>query len=261
MKKRSVERILADFEARFLWHDTVNSGTLVDLSENGMLITTAACPPMRARFEVTIPLEDEVLKIPVKVRRVVKKENVYEAVGLEVINPPRRYLEFIGALRWKMIQGAGISGQTMRLYVCRKCSHLSFDDAPMHCPICSSTIEYFERALHPLKKARDSAELSDMEKKHIPSISFSKSEEHIDARIHVGEIEHEMSAEHRISFIDIYLSSPMLNKKCVSRVTFACERMRPSATLRFSCPDASMIKVVGRCTAHGSWLGNASLHV
>ena len=259
MKKRSVERIPSNLDAEFIWSERVNSGSLADISENGMLINTSTCPPMRAKFEVSIPVGDEILKVPVKVRRVTKKDNVYDSVGLEVLNPPRKYLEFISELRWKQIKGIATNGQIVKLYVCRMCNHISFDHAPLVCPICNSTIESFEKAPDAIKRPDNFAELSEFEKKHIPSIRISRQQEIIDAFITVGEIEHSMDLEHHISFIDCYYNSSQIKRECISRVNFSCERMCPSTTLRFHRVHDGVLTVISNCNAHGNWLAKATI--
>ena len=237
----------------------MNSGSLVNISENGMLISTSMCPPIRAKFEVSIPIGDEVLKVPVKVRRETKKDNVYDSVGLEVLNPPKKYLEFISDLRWEQIRGIKMNGQIIKLYVCRLCNHISFDHAPIICPICNSTIDSFEKAPDAIKRPDNFAELSEFEKMHVPSIRISRHQACINAFIRVGEIEHPMDSEEHISYIDCYYNSSQINKKCISRVSFSCERMHPSTILRFNSVHEGVLTVISSCNAHGNWLAKATV--
>jgi desulfoferrodoxin-like iron-binding protein len=213
---------------------------------------------MRARFEVTIPFEGDVLKVPVKVRRLLKRENAYEAIGLEIINPPKKYLDFINALRWKQIKGIAENGEIIKLYICRECKHISFDHAPMNCPICSSTIDSFEKAPDAIKRPIDFTELSVTEKKHIPVITTSRADGYIDAHITIGEIAHEMDIDNHITFIDLYYNAPLLNKKCISRVSFNCEKMQPMATLRFDDMEEGVLTVISCCSTHGNWLAETN---
>jgi desulfoferrodoxin-like iron-binding protein len=258
MKKRSVERIPAGLKAEFFWSDKINSGTVADLSENGMLVNTRTCPPLRAKLDLTILLEEDVLNIPVKVRRLVKKDNYYDAFGAEIMNPPKKYLDFVTSLRWKHIKGLTTNGQVIKVYVCKVCHHISFDHAPVTCPICSSTIESFEKAPEAIKRPDNFAELSEFEKKHVPVIKLSKEDRFIDAHIKVGEIEHGMDVDHHISFIDVYYAAPLINKKCVSRVSFNCDRMQPATSLRFDYVNAGVLTVISRCNVHENWLAKAS---
>ena len=259
MKKRSVERIPANLRAEFIWSEKLNTGSIADLSEKGVLFKTVICPPLKANFDLNISVEDDVLKVPVKVRRLVKKDRSYEAVGLEILNPPQKYLDFVSDLRWERIRGIKTNGQIIKLYVCKACHHISFDHAPIHCPICSSTIESFEKAPEAIKRPDDFSELSEFEKNHIPVIKIIKENGYINAHIKVGEIEHGSDIDDHISFIDIYYNSPFIHKKCISRVNFNCEKMHPSASLRFNNESKGVLTVVSKCSAHGNWLARASI--
>ncbi|MBI4683016.1 MAG: PilZ domain-containing protein [Nitrospirae bacterium] len=257
MKKRTVERIPANLKAEFFWSDKINSGSVTDLSENGMLVNTTACPPLRAKFDISIPLKNDVVKLPVKVRRILKNDSIYDAIGLEILNPPKQYLDFVSSLRWEQIKGFKTSGQIIKLYICKVCHHISFDHAPINCPICSATIESFERAPEAIKRPDNFAELSEFEKKHIPAIKIMKEDGYINVHVKVGEIEHGMDFDDHISFIDLYYNDPFINKKCVSRITFNCAKMHPSNTVRFNNVNEGVLTVISNCSAHGNWLAKA----
>ena len=259
MKKRAVERVPANLKAEFSWCDKVNSATVADLSENGMCINTQTCPPVRARFDVVIPMENDVLKIPVKVRRLVKKDNTFDAIGVEISNPPRRYLDFVDSLRWRQLKGITTGGQVIKLFICNVCHHISFDHAPINCPICSATIESFEKAPEAIKRADNFAGLTEFEKKHIPVIKISKSNGYIDVNVTIGEIEHGMDIDDHITFIDFYFNDAALSKKCISRINFNCDKiLYPSTTLRFNDENTGVLTVISNCIAHGNWLAKAS---
>jgi hypothetical protein len=51
--------------------------------------------PLPPVFEVHIPLEAEVLKVLVKVVRFIESNDFYEGMGVELLNIPRKYLEFV----------------------------------------------------------------------------------------------------------------------------------------------------------------------
>jgi hypothetical protein len=46
-----------------------------------------------------LPLKNEVLELPVKVKRVVKSERFYETMGVEVLNPPDKYFQIVKHFR------------------------------------------------------------------------------------------------------------------------------------------------------------------
>ena len=253
MKKRAVERIPANLKAEFFWSDKINSGHVVDLSENGFLVKTDSCPAIRSKFDLNINLEDDVLKIPVKVRRIV---NTDDAIGVEIVDPPQQYLDYVNELRWERIKGIKISGQIIKLYVCQVCHHISFDHAPVNCPICSSTIESFEKAPDAIKRPDDFSEISEFEKKHIPVIKIAKENGVINAHI---QVDHEMNVDNHISYIDFYFNAPFIHKKCISRISFNCEKMHPSATVRFDDATQGVLTVISNCCAHGNWLAKVNL--
>jgi desulfoferrodoxin (superoxide reductase-like protein) len=259
MKKRAVERISANLKAEFFWSDKINSGHVLDLSENGFLIKTDLCPAIKAKFDLNINLPDDILKIPVKVRRIIKNDNNYDAIGVEIVNPPEEYLQYVDTLRWERIKGIKTNGQIVKLYVCKACHHIAFDHAPVNCPICSSTIESFEKAPDAIKKPDNFSELSEFEKKHIPVIKIMKEDGYINAHVTVGEIDHKMNIDDHISHIDFYYNAPFINKKCISRFSFNCEKMHPSATIRFDNVIPGVLTVISNCSAHGNWLSKANL--
>lgn len=259
MKKRAVERIPASLKAEFFWGDKTNAGHILDLSEKGFLVKTDSCPVLRAKFDLSINLEDDVLNIPVKVRRIIKNDNLYDAMGVEILHPPKEYLEYVDALRWERIKGAKANGQIIKLYVCKACHHIAFDHAPVNCPICSSTIENFERAPEAIKKPDNFSELSEFEKKHIPVINVLKGNGCVNAHVMVGEISHGMNIDDHITYIDFYYNAPFINKKCISRLSFNCEKMHPSATVCFDNASQGVLTVISNCSAHGNWLSKVTL--
>jgi hypothetical protein len=105
MKKRAYERISVDMKTDFFWSDQLNVGAVANLSENGLLVRTDACPPLRAKFDLNLPVEGDILKIPVKVRRLVENDQDTEAIGVEILDPSEEYLNFVSTLRWNQIKG------------------------------------------------------------------------------------------------------------------------------------------------------------
>ncbi|MEW6600924.1 MAG: desulfoferrodoxin family protein [Nitrospirota bacterium] len=259
MKKRASERLAANLKADFFWSDKINSACIVDLSENGFLVKTDSCPSMKTKFDLNITLTSGTLKIPVKVRRIVRNNNNCEAVGVEILTPPQEYLEYVESVRWGKIKGVTKNGQIIKLYVCSTCHHISFDHAPLNCPICSSGIDCFEKASDAIKKPDNFQELSEFEKKHIPVIKLSKSNGYVNAHITVGEIFHQMSIDDHISHIDVYFNTPFINKKCISRLSFSCEKMHPSATITLDNVTQGVLTVISNCSAHGNWLARKAL--
>lgn len=72
------------------------SGTVTNISESGMFIRSdEMILPKGSQFNVSIPTKEETLDVPVKLIRNVKKDDVYEGMGVELLNPPKGYLDFV----------------------------------------------------------------------------------------------------------------------------------------------------------------------
>lgn len=99
MQKRTFERIPSDVQANFFCGNTIFSGTVMNLSENGMFIQTRMCFPLDSRLEILIPLKEEVLKVPIKVTRLAKTDEFYDGMGVEVLSSFQKYLEFVNCFK------------------------------------------------------------------------------------------------------------------------------------------------------------------
>ena len=108
MKKRSFERIPVDILVNFFYDNALYPGTVTNLSKNGMYIETEMCLPFKSKFEIFLssgskvnllfPLKDEDVKVPVKVRRLVKTGDDYNGMGVELINLSEDYQIFVNSL-------------------------------------------------------------------------------------------------------------------------------------------------------------------
>jgi hypothetical protein len=100
MERRSYERITARLRVEFDCSNTICCGSVINLSEKGMLLRTPVIHfPLDQQFEIFIPLKSEVLIAPVKVSRLVKTRNFYDGMGIELIDPSEKYSEFINYLK------------------------------------------------------------------------------------------------------------------------------------------------------------------
>ncbi len=98
MNKRSFDRTSADLEFRCFDED--NFGTVKNLSENGMFITSKKISfPLESQFEIFFPLKSKKLKIPVRVRRITKSNGYYDGIGVELLKPNQKYLTFVHKLK------------------------------------------------------------------------------------------------------------------------------------------------------------------
>jgi hypothetical protein len=95
MEKRNFKRIPANLILKFPSCNTFNSGTLTNLSANGMYIEADVCFPIKSRFNVLVQLRDEILMVPVKIVRIVKSGNFYQGLGVKILKQPKKYLELL----------------------------------------------------------------------------------------------------------------------------------------------------------------------
>lgn len=74
------------------------SGNLTNISERGMFISTPICFPLESRLNILIPSDKEMLNIPVRVRWIRKSQDKYDGIGVEVLEPTNKYLEFVSCI-------------------------------------------------------------------------------------------------------------------------------------------------------------------
>jgi hypothetical protein len=98
MGRRFSDRIHVNID--FYCHDLECFGTILNLSGNGMLISSKNIDfPFESQFKMHIPLQKEEVEIAVKVVRVLKTNGYYDGMGIELINPPDQYVSFVTDLR------------------------------------------------------------------------------------------------------------------------------------------------------------------
>src|SRR5210317_1466357 len=99
----------------------------------------------------------------------------------------------------------------MKTYECGVCGHIEFNEAPEKCLVCGAGAKAFQDNDKAIQSPANPAELSEGDKKHIPTITVVKECGLIpggcctDVHAKVGEIEHVMTEEHYIRYLDYYL--------------------------------------------------------
>lgn len=96
-ERRVFDRIPASVAVRFTYNrmlDSLYYGTVDNISRNGMLIRTGTCFPSHTNITLFI-YKEKILMVHAKVKRVIKADGFYRAMGIEVIEPSNEYLEFI----------------------------------------------------------------------------------------------------------------------------------------------------------------------
>ncbi len=256
MEKRAFDRIPSNLYVRLCFENDINSGKLINLSKNGIFINTKVFFPLKTQFEILLPLEEEILKIPVKVARLSKKDDIYDGIGAELIESPLKYLEFVD----NQSMNLKTNERKIKTFACSVCNHIAFDTAPINCPFCLGSIDNFTDNSSVINIPRNFKTLTEFEKNHFPVITVSKEYgaaqdcRHIAVHVNVGEIQHKMDIDDRIAFIDFYFNDMHLNKKCIARINLNCHIINPEATLRLNDATPGVLTVVSNCNAHGSWI-------
>lgn len=100
MQRRAYKRVLSNIEVKFFCSNTDYTGTITNLSENGMFIVTKQmCFPFDSQFEINIPMGNEILNVPVTVSRITKSADFFDGIGVKLEHPPQHYLELVRKLR------------------------------------------------------------------------------------------------------------------------------------------------------------------
>jgi len=96
---RVFDRIPVLIDVEINCDNKVYKGTLMNLSESGMFIRTNNMPfPLHSQIEISIPMNEEVISVSGKF---VREENIrgyYNGIGVEVLNSPKNYIDFIYSL-------------------------------------------------------------------------------------------------------------------------------------------------------------------
>jgi hypothetical protein len=99
VERRAFERIPASVGVRFFYGNMFYSGTISNLSENGMFISTRRYIPTKTMFVVVIRAGNELLKVLAKANRVIKTNGSRDGIGVEILEPSTEYLEFVNKLK------------------------------------------------------------------------------------------------------------------------------------------------------------------
>ena len=144
----------------------------------------------------------------------------------------------------------------MKVFICKMCGHIEFNDAPEKCPVCGAPQSQFQQND---KVFDESAEKSpEGAVKHVPVVKvvadckLIPEQSCTDILVRVGETLHPMEEKHFITFLDLYVDD-----KYVSRM-FLSPDMYPGAVFHLKS-TGSKVSVVEMCNLHGYWIDTASL--
>jgi hypothetical protein len=99
MQKRAFERIPTNIRVKFFSGTTDYFGTVTNLSEKGMFISSELNFPLEQQLEILIPMKEEILKVPAKIISFRKADKIYNGIGIVLLNPSQNYLKFVDSLR------------------------------------------------------------------------------------------------------------------------------------------------------------------
>ncbi len=95
MERRSFERVDMCLPVKYVCDNRLYSGTVKNLSENGMFISTGNFLPCIVRIEILIPLDEEISRFYVRIRRIEKIDDANYSMGVELMDSPESYLQFV----------------------------------------------------------------------------------------------------------------------------------------------------------------------
>lgn len=108
---------------------------------------------------------------------------------------------------------------------------------------------HHESSIH---AAKDLANMSDLEKKHVPMIHIGgtpKAGEAFEVTVWVGEqMAHPSEAEHHIEFIDLYLDDMF-----IARCDLTWGYTEPKACFTVRVDQSGTLRAYERCNIHGDW--------
>lgn len=98
MERRAFKRKDSSLPVKYFCDKTLYSGTIRNLSEKGMFITTCDFLPCDDTLELLVPLNEEISKFIAKIRRIVKIDDNNYHIGVELLHPPKNYIDYVNSL-------------------------------------------------------------------------------------------------------------------------------------------------------------------
>ena len=99
IEKRSIKRIGTNINASFFQGNLFYSGTVLNLSEKSMFITTKKRLPADSMFVVVFREYDKLMNVIAQVKRNAVNNLQSDGMGIELVSPPAGYVEFVNQLR------------------------------------------------------------------------------------------------------------------------------------------------------------------
>lgn len=99
MERRAFERKASSLPVKYFCDKTQYSGTIKNLSEKGMFITTCDFLPCDDTLELLVPVKEELSKFIAKIRRIIKIDDHNYHIGVELLHPPKNYIKYVVGLK------------------------------------------------------------------------------------------------------------------------------------------------------------------
>jgi hypothetical protein len=99
IERRSSDRVAVGEEVKICEGNLFFSGTALNVSERGMFIGTKKRFPLEAISLIVLRIKNRLFKLPAKIKRSTLETGFYDGIGVELIDPPRDYQEFLNY--WK----------------------------------------------------------------------------------------------------------------------------------------------------------------
>lgn len=98
-EKRAFERKPAGEEVSISHGNMFYSGTILNISENGMFISTKKYFPLDTTSVIFIRKTNNHIKLFTKVKRITVSHEKGNGIGVELLTPPQAYLDFVNSLK------------------------------------------------------------------------------------------------------------------------------------------------------------------
>lgn len=108
MKKRAHERIALDLKISFFQSSSEYTGTVRNISQNGMYIESRDPLPFQSKFDLHKPFKTKLsvcincngdtFDVPVRVKRLVGNDDSFTGMGVMLQNPSKSYMDFLSGL-------------------------------------------------------------------------------------------------------------------------------------------------------------------
>ncbi len=95
MEKRAYKRIPLHVNVRVLNGGSLHRGLVTNLSENGIYFISGANLSSGLNIEVSIPFNDDQLKVPIKIVRTIETGYLYDGFAAELLSQSQNYIEFV----------------------------------------------------------------------------------------------------------------------------------------------------------------------